>query len=91
MCWCGDHKCYENDEQNSFMGLDCVYLRPVISDKSVKNNFKCKSCNFDSDEIADIKNHFMENHRKYFMYKCWKCKEETKTISQLKIHYEKVH
>ena len=33
----------------------------------------------------------MENHRENYMYKCWKCNEEMKTISQLKNHYEKAH
>ena len=30
-----DHKCYENDKQNSFMGVDPVYLWKIVSDKAV--------------------------------------------------------
>ena len=63
MCWCGYHKCHENDKQNSFIGVDRVYLRKGIYVKAVKNNFKCEICDFDSIEITDVKNHFMENYR----------------------------
>ena len=49
------------------------------------------NCEFDCIEMEDVKKHFMENHRENYMYKCWKCKEEMKTISQLKNHYEKAH
>ena len=41
--------------------------------------------------MEDVKKHFMDNHRENNMYKCWKCEEEMKTISQLKNHYEKAH
>ena len=56
MCWCGDHKCYENDEQNSFMGVDPVYLWKIVSDKAVeKNNYKYQMFDFDSDKMADVR------------------------------------
>ena len=41
--------------------------------------------------MEDVKKHFIKNHRENYMYKCWKCQEEMKTIDELKIHYGKAH
>ena len=91
ICWCSHHKCKEDDKYNNCMGLDREYMMKFWHEKNVEKRYKCENCEFYSAEMEDVKKHFMENHRENYMYKCWKCKEEMKTISQLKNHYEKAH
>ena len=62
------------------MGVDVTYLKKVDNDRDVKKNFKCEDCL-----------HFMKYHIKNYMYKCWKCQEQMKTIDEMKIHYGKAH
>ena len=76
--------------KNLIMGVD-EWLNKVWCDRDVEKKYKCENCVFDSTEMEDVKKHFMENHRENYMYKCWKCDKEMKTISQLKNHYEKEH
>ena len=45
--------------------------------------YRCENCAFDSTEMEDVKKYFMENHRENYMYNCWKCDKEMKTISKL--------
>ena len=91
ICWCSHHKCKEDDKYNNCMGLDLEYMMKFWHEKNVEKRYKCENCEFYSAEMEDVKKHFMENHRENYMYKCWKCKEEMKTITQLKNHYEKEH
>ena len=92
LCWCGYHKCDRYGKFNNLlMGVDVTYLKKVDYDRDVKKKFKCEDCPFDSAEMEDVKNHFMKNHSENYMYKCWKCQEQMKTIDEMKIHYGKAH
>ena len=62
LCWSGYHKCYDNDEENLFMGIDKDYLKRALC-KYLKNKFKCEMCPFVTDELGDFRKHFLENHR----------------------------
>ena len=91
LCWCGYHKCEKDDKFNMLMGVDVKYLRKVNYNRDVEKKFKREECPFDSTEMEDVKKHFMKNHRENYMYKCWECEEQLKTIDELKTHYTKFH
>ena len=91
LCWCGYHVCNPKDEDNILLGIDTTYLRRVNYDHTVKEKFKCEKCQFYSENMKDVNEHYMEHHRDTHVFACWECNKTFKTIEELKIHFGKVH
>ena len=87
-CWCGHHKCLEDDAKNSFLGINKTYLE---ENHKEKYKFKCEACSYTAEEMEDVKEHFISRHYENHMYKCWECNEEVKTIALLKAHLNAMH
>ena len=88
ICWCGHHKCFDHDQDNELMGVNVIKLRAGNDDEET---YYCEDCDFKSDLMESVKNHFMLNHRDTYKYKCWECDKEVETISELKQHYGTFH
>ena len=91
LCWCGYHVCNPKDEDNMLLGIDIVYLRRVNYDHAVKEKFRCEKCQFCSENMKDVNQHYMEHHRDTHVFPCWECNKKFKTIEELKIHFAKAH
>jgi len=91
LCWCGYHVCNPKDEDNMLLGIDIVYLRRVNYDHAVKEKFRCEKCQFCSENMKDVNQHYMEHHRDTHVFPCWECNKKFKTIEELKIHFGKLH
>ena len=70
------------------MGVDVKKLRAGNDDEET---YYCEDCDFKSDLMENVKNHFMLNHRDMYKLKCWECDKEVQTISELKQHYVTFH
>ena len=88
ICWCGYHKCFDHDQDNELMGVHVKKLRAGNDDEET---YYCENCDFKSDLMENVKNHFMLNHRDTYKFKCWECDKEVETISELKQHYGTYH
>ena len=91
LCWCGFHVCNPKDEDNMLLGIDTTYLRRVNYDHTVKEKFRCEKCQFYSENMKDVNEHYMKHHRDTHVFPCWECNKKFKTIEELKIHFGKLH
>ena len=90
ICWCGYHKCFNDDEDNELKGINVAKLREDY-ENSLQEVFQCEVCIYKSENMENTKNHFMSNHRESFRFKCWDCNKEVKTISEFKQHIGTYH
>ena len=81
ICWSGDHKCMEHDEDNLLLGLNVEQLRDDY-ENGRQERFMCEKCEYIGKELEDVKKHFMANHKK--LYSCWECQKEIGSISEFK-------
>ena len=88
ICWSGDHKCMEHDEDNLLLGVNVEQLRDDY-DNGRQERFLCEKCDYISKEMEDVNKHFMANHKK--SYSCWECQKEMGSISEFKKHYGSYH
>ena len=91
LCWCGFHVCNPKDEDNMLLGIDTTYLRRVNYDHTVKEKYRCEKCQFYSENMKDVNEHYMKHHRDTHVFPCWECNKKFKTIEELKIHFGKLH
>ena len=56
-----------------------------------KQMFPCDYCNFKSNKMETVVNHFQTKHNGCYKIDCWFCDKEVKTISDLKEHIGTVH
>ena len=91
ICWQGDHKCCEKQEENELLGVDVNKIKYDYKNCVDDNSFKCEMCDFLSLDIKEVNNHFLGNHKEDYYIKCWECNEKTKTISELRKHVGTYH
>ena len=91
LCWCGFHVCNPKDEDNMLLGIDTTYLRRVNYDHTVKEKYRCEKCQFYSENMKDVNEHYMKHHRDTHVFPCWECNKKFKTIEELKIHFGNLH
>ena len=51
MCWQGDHRCYDKDEDNELLGVDVEKIKDDFRNSVDEDNFKCEMCDFTSSVI----------------------------------------
>ena len=57
-CWQGDHKCYEKEEENEFLGVDVEKVKEDFRNCVDEEEFKCEMCEYISSERKDVTEHF---------------------------------
>jgi hypothetical protein len=65
ICWCGYHKCFNQDQDNELMGVNVKKLRACNDDEET-NYIYCENFDFKSDLMESVKNQFILNHRDTF-------------------------
>ena len=58
ICWGGDHKCFDHNEDNELLGVDVEKLRDDY-DNGRKEKFNCEKCEYFSTKMDEVKKHFM--------------------------------
>ena len=62
ICWQGDHKCFENDEDNDLLGLDVENIKADFGNCLYEKTFRCEMCEFTCTAIQNVKEHFLHKH-----------------------------
>ena len=91
ICWQGDHKCYDKDGDNELLGVDVKKIKEDYHNCVEEENFKCEMCDFTSNTLKNVKNHFVNNHRNNYKLDCWKCGKKFETICELRKHVGTYH
>ena len=91
LCWQGDHKCYEIDKDNEFLGIDVEKIKEDFRNCVDDEEFKCEVCEYISSEIKNVKEHFINHHRDTYQLGCWRCEKKCKTILDLRKHIGTYH
>ena len=90
ICWGGDHKCFDHDEDNRLMGIDVHKIRDDYNNDR-EEEFKCENCSYSNKEMETVRSHFLLKHKDSYRFKCWQCDKEIETISEYKKHYGEYH
>jgi hypothetical protein len=61
------------------MGVNVTKLR---AGNEVEETYYCEDCDFKSELVESVKNHFMLNHRDVYRFTCWEFDKEVETISE---------
>jgi hypothetical protein len=91
LCWQGDQKCYEKEEENELLGIDVGKIKEDYRNCVEEESFKCEICDYMGFAIINVKEHFLKTHRKNYQLSCWKCEEKCKTIFELRKHVGTFH
>ena len=91
MCWQGDHKCFDKEEENELLGVDVEKIKEDYRNCVDEENFKCEMCEFTSSVMKDVTEHFLKTHRHNHQLGCWKCDKKVKTIIELRKHFGTYH
>ena len=65
LCWQGDHKCYEKEEENELIGVDVGKIKEDFRNCVGEESFKCEGCDFMDCTIKNVQEHFLKTHRKF--------------------------
>ena len=77
ICWQGDHKCFDKEEENELLGVDVAKIKEDYRNCADEENFKCEVCEFTSSAMQDVKEHFLKTHRHNQQLDCWKCDKKS--------------
>ena len=88
ICWGGDHKCFDHEEDNELLGVDVEKIRDDYNN-SRKETFHCEKCKYVSKDMDNVRKHFLAQHE--ISYSCWECDEKFEMISEFKKHYGSLH
>jgi hypothetical protein len=91
LCWQGDHKYYEKEEENELLGIDVGKIKDDFRDCVEEESFKWEICEFTDSAIINVREHFLKTHRKNYQFSCWKCEVKCKTIFDLRRHVGTFH
>ena len=91
LCWQGDHKCYDKDEENELLGVDVKKIKEDYRNCVEEDSFKCEACKFESSSLKKVKEHFLIAHRNSYKLGCWKCEKKFTTILELRKHVGTYH
>ena len=91
ICWQGDHRCYDKDEDNELLGLDVKRINEDFRNCVEVETFKCEVCEFTSSTIKNVKGHFLNNHKNNYKLECWKCAKKCTNIFELRKHVGTYH
>ena len=91
ICWQGDHKCLEKEEENELLGIDVFRIKQDFRNCVEEESFKCEMCDYTGYEMKDVKEHFLKTHRHEHQVKCWICDKKVKTIFDLSKHVGTYH
>ena len=91
ICWQGDHKCYEKEEENELLGIDVDKIKQDFRNGVCEETFKCEICDYQCKEIKKVRTHFLDTHKEDYFIKCRECGEKFKTISELRKHIGTYH
>ena len=56
-----------------------------------KQTFPCDYCNFKSEKMENVVNHFKTHHDGCYKLKCWFCGKEVKTMDEFRMHIGTYH
>ena len=91
ICWGGDHKCFQIEEENDLLGIDVKKIKSDYRTGTYDDKFKCEMCNYKNTSMKTVRSHFLNNHREDYSIKCWECGKEFKSISELRKHVGSYH
>ena len=60
ICWQGDHKCFDKEEENELLGVDVANIKEDYRNCVDEENFKCEVWEFTSSAVKDVKAHFLK-------------------------------
>ena len=86
ICWQGDHKCFEKEEENDLLGVDVKKIKDDYKNCVFEETFKCEMCNFKSTSMKTVRSHFLNKHREDYRVKCWNCDKQLSSILELRKH-----
>ena len=91
ICWQGDHKCYEKEEENNLLGIDVKKIKEDYRNCVEEETFTCEMCEFVSSEMKNVQEHFLHTHRNEYKLACWECDKKFKSIFELRKHVGTYH
>ena len=91
ICWQGDHKCFEKEEENDLIGVDVKKIKDDFRNCVYEERYKCEMCNYQSKTMKQVNTHFLDKHKTDYKVNCWECDKELKTISELRKHVGTFH
>ena len=84
----GYHRC-SNPKYDEYIGCDIFNIIDELDEDSKKTRyFPCEECKEDFEEYADVRDHFLKEHKPYERIGCFdnECKQTFKTIDVLVMH-----
>ena len=58
ICWQGDHKCFEKEEENDLIGVDVKKIKEDFRNCVYEERYKCEMCNYQSKTMKQVNTHF---------------------------------
>ena len=83
------HRCFDDKSDEEFRGINLKGITGVFDMK--KQMFPCDYCNFKSNNMEKVLQHFKTKHEGCYKISCWVCSTEVKTMEELKKHIGTYH
>ena len=87
LCLGGYHKYFDHMEDNELMGDDVQRIRDDYENCVREEIYYCKTCEFKSKRLEEVKKHFMVNPMTNYKLRCRECNKGIKTISEFRQHF----
>ena len=78
-------------EDNELMGVDVDKIRDDYENCVREEIYHCEKCDFKSEEMKKVKEHFMTIHMTNYKFQCWECDKEIEKVTELKQHFGSYH
>ena len=92
LCWgaFGWHICFTDEDDTSYMGINIPGMVEDEDDFEIQT-FPCDYCNYTSESMNNVKQHFQLKHKGMYRIKCWECEKEVKSMTEFKQHIGTYH